>query len=175
MENGSKKLKTPTHRIFLDWDDTLYPSTWYRECGEQRLTINLFQELDRKLATVLLHLSLIGEIRVVTNASMTWYEATSDLVPTAKKMIHATSARDLYQFQQNDPADWKTGVFKFFKYPGDIVLSFGDKAHDHRDDHELCVYFKENPSLNDIMLQLDLVMSLDLRDLQGIINLEELL
>ena len=175
MERGLKRPKALKCHIFLDWDDTLFPSRWFKESAVENLVPDLFLELDIKLAVVLLHLSLIGCTRVITNASMAWFEATSELVPTAKKMIHVTSARDLYQHQYDDPKDWKTGVFEHFADPGDSVYSFGDNDRDHRDEHELCVYFKEDPSLNDIMSQLDLLMSLDLCDMQGIINLEELI
>ena len=114
-----------TNTLFiLDWDDTLFPTTWVNK-NNINLTnqINLekyklyFLELDKTISTLLESLNKIGDIYIVTNASMNWIKTclsclniTRDFV--IKHKIRLVSARDSYSSTSTSPTEWKILTFQ---------------------------------------------------------------
>jgi hypothetical protein len=106
--------------IIIDWDDTLYPTTWLNQ-NHIDLTnprhrynhIKQFDVLDKYLSILLNHLRGLGEIIIITNAMPEWIELSGSVLPMTKKciqQIQVVSARARYH-EQCEMAMWKTRTF----------------------------------------------------------------
>ena len=108
--------------IILDWDDTLFPTTWTINNGidlSNNLTKNdhqlMFAELDNIIYDFLVKTIKLGKVIIITNASYNWIRLAMSVVPNTTmlidKYIKIISARDLYQ----DPSNmtlWKLWAFE---------------------------------------------------------------
>lgn len=133
--------------IILDWDDTLFPTSW---CLLKDINIvsedapvrykNLFEELDNILYTFLLNCKKYGKIYIVTNAMEKWIHKSSLLLKKTneiiKKHVYILSARDLCQKYTTDINVWKILVFKYIAN-NDInsknryhIISIGDAEYE---------------------------------------------
>jgi len=116
------KSKNACTLIILDWDDSLFPTSW-----STRNNINLidsqnrwryvpiFKELDNTLYNFLRKLKKYGKVIIITNAMTSWvYDSVSVLPKTSRiiKSIDIMSARQLYQTEFNDMMEWKKHTFK---------------------------------------------------------------
>lgn len=111
-------------KTILDFDDTLFPSTW---CNKNMINLNdvesvssyklYFIELDKTVSDFLINLQKYGEIYIVTNANIKWIKACLNILPHTKKAImenniRIVSARDLYSQTLSSPTEWKINTFK---------------------------------------------------------------
>jgi len=108
--------------IILDWDDTLFPTSWFLEKkvdvnNPQKEFVNMIKKLDDKLVILFKKLLKCGEVAVVTNAMLKWIVMSLSLLPKTKKIINnkikIISARDIYQkLIPGNVNKWKKLIFE---------------------------------------------------------------
>lgn len=111
--------------IFIDWDDTLYPTSWIHnnniDCTNKE-DINkyklFFLELDKSITNLLEILTSNNDnaVYIVTNANKKWVELCLLTLPKTKAIIEKDviilSAKDNYNQKTNSIMDWKVLTFK---------------------------------------------------------------
>ncbi|MBA43035.1 MAG: hypothetical protein CMF62_03385 [Magnetococcales bacterium] len=115
----------PKHSFsVLDWDDTLFPTSWIHKKqidlnnkNIRKQNIPFFVELDDILFKFLIKLLNMSKVVIVTNARMKWIKKTSELIPNTSDLINnyieIISARDLHEKQfPNNSHKWKELVFR---------------------------------------------------------------
>lgn len=99
--------------IYLDWDDTLFPTTWYHHKNKNTdAELSLF---DNSAHDFILLLQGYGDIIIITNAAMSWISEAKNLLEKTCKIldkIEIISARDKYSKYSDNPADWKQLAFE---------------------------------------------------------------
>jgi hypothetical protein len=119
--------------IILDWDDTLFPTTWITT-NEINLRNNIdvdkhrqyFSQVDLDLNNLLIKLIQCGTVIIVTNALLPWIKLSSTILPKTSKtlnQIKIISARGDYQSKSENPMDWKKLAFE------SIIQSMGKKIN----------------------------------------------
>lgn len=113
-----------TNLFIIDWDDTLFPTTWV---NKHNIDFNkpesyekyklYFLELDKTSSSLLESLNKIGDIFIVTNANIGWIKSClMNLNLTRKTIINnkirIVSARDSYSQYHNSPTQWKILTFQ---------------------------------------------------------------
>jgi hypothetical protein len=132
--------------FIIDWDDTLYPTTWIVENNidltDPKLRykyIKYFEHLDDQLSSALNHIITLGEIIIITNAMPEWIELSVSVLPKTKKClrnIEVVSARRRYQNRTKMP-DWKKYAFleevlkRIKKNKLQNILSLGDAEFEY--------------------------------------------
>jgi len=113
-----------TNLFIIDWDDTLFPTSWINKnsidfnkpdtYAEYKL---YFLELDKTIGNLLESLNGVGDIWIVTNASIKWIKSclmilnfTRDTI--IKNNIRIVSARDSYSQNNSSPTEWKILTFQ---------------------------------------------------------------
>ena len=112
--NSNIKTKVYLTNIFLiDWDDTLFPSSWINSNNinlQNESSINdyklYFLDLDKVVSGFLDSLNKVGDIYIVTNASLSWIKTCLNILQLTSKTIilnriRIISARDLYSNRTN--------------------------------------------------------------------------
>jgi hypothetical protein len=111
--------------IFIDWDDTLFPTTWINnnsiDCKNKE-DINkyklFFLELDKSISNLLEILTDNNDnaVYIVTNANKKWVELCLLTLPNTSSIIDKDvtilSAKDIYNQKTNSMMDWKILTFK---------------------------------------------------------------
>ncbi len=107
--------------IILDWDDTLFPTSWVSKNSidvydkSVFIKYNLyFEELDDILYSLLTRLSKLGHVIIITNALTEWVKVSSSILPRSSKIIKnlkIISARKTYQ-NITSSSEWKKFAFK---------------------------------------------------------------
>jgi hypothetical protein len=134
--------------FILDWDDTLFPTTW-----ASKNRINLannstreqyvvhFQELDRALYNFLKTIMQYGKVIIVTNAMRDWIKISSIVIPQTSnlvKNINVLSARELFKSHTKNVMDWKKLTFQIIikkeykNKPLMNIFSIGDAEYEHK-------------------------------------------
>jgi len=126
--------------IILDWDDTLFPSSWLlkNKINITTESLQLFHKLDNILAKLLVRFSHYGRIIIVTNAHLSWVDISSNLLPKTKKIltnITIISAKQTYMNKSPNPMSWKKYAFadilsKLRKIKN--VISIGDAEYEYQ-------------------------------------------
>jgi hypothetical protein len=140
--------------IILDWDDTLFPTTWVttndiniRNINNTQKSISsYFQQVDIELENLLKLLLKCGHVAIITNAMLNWINISSNILPRTSKIlangdgsfdIEVISARGSYQSISKDPMDWKKLAFeeilknnKFRKVNN--IISVGDAEYEYK-------------------------------------------
>ena len=173
--------------IFVDWDDTLFPTEWVRTSNVDLNypsieTVQMFGELDKLITDMIINMTFLGSVLIVTNGSSGWVNICLNVLPNFKQIIEGeaisvTSARDLFS-HEHKTNEWKKLTFKIFfneHFNESVVyriLSFGDSDAEHEAVQELKNYNNEGnkqkriigsikfikyPSLNDLINQLETV------------------
>jgi hypothetical protein len=174
--------------IIIDWDDTLFPTTWVStnriniyNANKSSKTIKYFKLLDSELSSLINTLSNYGEIVIVTNALPEWIQISSIVLPLTcnlLKNIKIYSARKMFQGKYPyEPMKWKELAFKEIlsnKYENGQfanIISIGDADYEHnaliklinyeRDVSKLLksVRFIKNPSNNILLEQINTLKS----------------
>lgn len=112
----------------LDWDDTLFPTTWVsrnnidlRDKEHCEKYQNYFNFLDTELYELLKTMLNCGNVIIVTNALMNWIYISSSVLPKTSGLlklnnqnghIKIISARGNYQDLNVNPMHWKSLAFK---------------------------------------------------------------
>jgi hypothetical protein len=142
--------------IILDWDDTLFPTTWVTsndiniknissiDSKESKNIIDFFSKIDIELEYLLKTLLKCGHVAIITNAMLNWINISSGILPRTSKLLNLNkdnidiiSARGSYQDKSNDPMDWKKLAFaeiikrnKFRKLNN--IISIGDAEYEYK-------------------------------------------
>ena len=110
--------------FIIDWDDTLFPSTWVSEnsinltneesVNEYKL---YFIELDKAISSLLENFNNMGHIYIVTNANINWIKICLNVLQYTKSTIiklkiRIVSARDMYSGVTSSPTEWKINTFR---------------------------------------------------------------
>ena len=113
-----------TNIFLIDWDDTLFPTTWINQNNinlQNDISISeyklYFLELDNVISKFLNSLNTVGDVFIVTNASLNWIKnclkilnLTNEIISLNKIII--LSARDLYSKKVDSPTEWKILTFR---------------------------------------------------------------
>src|SRR3972149_12186550 len=140
-------MKNKETLILMDWDDTLFPTTWtikskinLTDPKIQNKYIVFFSKLDNLLYKIFLKFSKCGNIVIVTHAMTKWVYISSTILPNTqqyiKKNIKVISARDLFQNKISDMVLWKKIIFE--KLDQDLkkksklrsIISVGDAEYE---------------------------------------------
>ncbi len=140
--------------ILVDWDDTLFPSSWFSalqislkqsdELSSEQS--NLLMAVEYSIVGLLSNLARLGQVVIVTNASKEWVvEGCSRLMPIVKEhlsRVRVCSARDSFAtVHPESPAMWKREAFSEAidqymesreSFPICHVLSIGDSNDERR-------------------------------------------
>ena len=150
VSNVNKQFQFIT---MIDWDDTLFPTSWINDTDinldasdEELIEIReLFLPLDIILCDFMEVFKKRSELIIVTNGSETWIKKCMNLLPLFSQMYEynlfgISSARDL--FEKDYPKKYKMWKFLTFqihiceKFEDDIeyqhILSIGDSKYEHR-------------------------------------------
>lgn len=123
METNKTKIYL-TNIFIIDWDDTLFPTTWIHKNSIDVSKSNTikeykvyFLELDKTISSLLESFNKIGDIWIVTNANLSWIKSCLiGLEQTRKTIItngiRIVSARDLYSSNNSSPTEWKILTFQ---------------------------------------------------------------
>lgn len=171
--------------IILDWDDTLFPTSWVIDNSldltdpSVRATFNIkFEELDNILYKFLCKMSKLGKVIIITNAMPEWVHLSGSLLRNTNgilKKITIVSARKEHH-QTEDMKDWKKLCFSnelvkhSTKYKTNNVISIGDAAYEYRalinlynhqqghlDRYLKSVQLKKSPSYENLQEQLHIM------------------
>jgi hypothetical protein len=115
--NKNSKLK-----IFFDWDDTLFPTSWIKlQCDTSYFNLDYYDRKNiRDLAEIVIRIlklaSKLGYVTIVTNAEENWViESTALYMREAFKIVSdipIISARQKYEKTlPNDFLNWKALTF----------------------------------------------------------------
>lgn len=133
--------------IIIDWDDTLYPTSWIMntdiDLTEPYMRfkyIRYFRELDKCISNVLKNILLCGDVIIITNAMPEWINLSVSVLPKTQnilKNIEIVSARKKYQ-DKYTVTEWKKLTFldvlmeKINKKPYINIVSLGDAEYEHK-------------------------------------------
>lgn len=130
--------------IILDWDDTLFPTSWVlknkldlNDKQIQNKYIVFFSRLDNLLYKLFMNFMKYGDIFIVTNAMVKWVSISCSILPNTKRLITNNigiiSARDTFQDKYPDKIDmWKKLIFKELTFD-----YFKNKKKTHRIIHHV--------------------------------------
>jgi len=148
--------------IILDWDDTLFPSTWLQQQGLQIVVGSampsdeqkaLLRRVARYVIRTLRRAKHLGHVTIVTNAEKGWVELScSKFLPEVFPLlegIKVLSARSTFEHAQpQSPVHWKCLAFRreitaFFQAPRFVeagcqknMISVGDSMQERVALHE---------------------------------------
>jgi hypothetical protein len=133
--------------IILDWDDTLFPTSWTiknkinMSSKERYKYSDYFNHLDRVLYNFLKKITVNTKVIIVTNALHTWINLSSEVMPNTfnlLKNIEIISARLNHRKHSDDIYDWKLMAFKnlitreFRNKKMLNVISVGDAEYEYK-------------------------------------------
>lgn len=134
--------------IILDWDDTLFPSSWVADNSinnlldpSVRIKYNKkFKEIDRLVSSLLTKAMSLGKTLIITNAMPTWVQLSGSLLRETNKIIKnipVISARKDHGHIKN-MKEWKKLSFlqEFKKHVKKRnitnIISIGDAAYEYK-------------------------------------------
>jgi len=140
-----------TNIFIIDWDDTLFPTNWVTKNNIDITDSDsynkyklFFIELDNILSNVINSLNKLGNVFIVSNASLTWIKNCLAILPYTNKLVNAfginvISARDNY-FTKNLSSfnservsiiEWKIACFQdvLVNVLDSIVGKFNEKNY----------------------------------------------
>ena len=123
--------------IILDWDDTLFPTTWVttneinlRNNIETKKYETYFSQVDCDLYILLRKLTQCGTVIIVTNALLSWIKLSTTILPKTSEtlgLIKIISARGDYQSKSQNPMDWKKLAFQSIIETMSTKITKGEK------------------------------------------------
>ena len=107
--------------IIFDWDDTLFPTSWFVQNGinvDDPKTCKLYQKYFDKIDVLIYELFKkcinLGETIIITNATKSWVTSTLKLLKLSGNILQYAeiiSAREVCKTHTNDIFYWKTLTF----------------------------------------------------------------
>jgi hypothetical protein len=142
------EINNDTTLIILDWDDTLFPTTWLHKNNinifnnKKVLYDKFFKHLDLLLHKLFIKMIKYGTVIIITNALLNWIDITLTLLPNLEqliknKQIQIISARGEYSHVTKDPEIWKKIAFKnevnkiLEKKNINNIISMGDAEYEY--------------------------------------------
>jgi len=125
--------------VILDWDDTLFPTSWVIKYEinvmDKNKYINMFAKLDAILYELFTKCLSYAHVVIITNAAVKWVNYCLGILPNTKKIVHAyvdiMSAKDKYkQSYPNDIYSWKRYSFERYSQYNNIT-SIGDAEYEY--------------------------------------------
>jgi hypothetical protein len=135
--------------IILDWDDTLFPTSWVNKNNINIININklgyqrFFEKIDISLNKLFSNLVNLGDILIITNALLNWIDISSKILPLSynlfknNKNIKFVSARGEYSSLTDDINNWKNLAFinelnkKTHQKNINNIISIGDAEYEY--------------------------------------------
>jgi hypothetical protein len=133
-------------RVILDWDDTIFASTWaedYKNSDAEndpfRLHFNPFVAYhDRKVAKTISHFSKLGKVHIVTASMEGWVDTTLQYMPQtayqiAKKGVTISHTKRTETCTYEDMVYQKSTIFGELLLDAahdELVIGVGDQPHD---------------------------------------------
>jgi len=135
--------------IILDWDDTLFPTTWVNKNNVQIMNISkelylrFFEKIDNSLLKLFKLLVKCGDVIIITNALLNWIDISSRIVPLTNNFINKcnrikiVSARGEYSSYTDNLMDWKKMAFqnelakKTKEKKINNIISIGDTEYEY--------------------------------------------
>lgn len=122
--------------IILDWDDTLFPTSWLsnnniniKSSKKRKEYKIMFSELDNSIHNFLIECLKYGNVAIITNASYGWLVTSLLMIPQSKKIINdkikVLSAREQYS------NDYSISEWKKLAFSEEIYNYFIDKKELH--------------------------------------------
>ena len=134
--------------VILDWDNTLFPSTWVtknyinlNDIEVRNRYLDFFSELDDQIYKLLQQILEHSKVIIITNALPVWVRISSSVLPKTQyllKKIKVISARKNFQRVTTDAFEWKKLAFKEeVEKELDIsntqnIISIGDAAYEYK-------------------------------------------
>jgi hypothetical protein len=136
--------------IILDWDDTLFPTSWVNKnnikiIDNNKLTYKkFFEKIDISLQKLLQKLNSLGNVLIITNALLNWIEISSKIMPYTyiylknNNNIKIISARAEYSSYTDNILNWKKMAFqneltKITRNKNiNNIISIGDAEYEYR-------------------------------------------
>ena len=128
--------------VILDWDDTLFPTTWVtsnyinlNDIEVRNRYLDFFSELDDLLFRLLKKITEISNEIIVTNALPIWIKISSSVLPKTQyilKKIKIISAKKNFQKISNDATEWKRLAFKSEVIDKKNIISIGDASYEYK-------------------------------------------
>lgn len=109
--------------IFIDWDDTLFPTTWMLAQGMSQTTsssedkkyVQLLEGISSAIIMFLARIKTFGRIVIVTNSQTGWVsDCIQRYMPSVAAILETIpicSARSTYEFLTDIPVMWKKMAF----------------------------------------------------------------
>ena len=158
--------------IFIDWDDTLYPTSWFRSSGDApspRSLAPVFEKIEKTVKAFLSVAQAVGKTYIVTSASATWVEdCLSSFLPglrdSSPEIIPANYYRDRTREKKMDFREMM--IFRKHQAMMSVVkdetsfISIGDSHVEQYALHRIpgirkSVKLKHKPSLEELCEQLE--------------------
>eukprot|EP00451_Oxyrrhis_marina_P054610 CAMPEP_0204502784 /NCGR_PEP_ID=MMETSP0471-20130131/101994_1 /ASSEMBLY_ACC=CAM_ASM_000602 /TAXON_ID=2969 /ORGANISM="Oxyrrhis marina" /LENGTH=261 /DNA_ID=CAMNT_0051507559 /DNA_START=11 /DNA_END=796 /DNA_ORIENTATION=+ len=104
--------------ILVDWDDTLLPTTFLKNCGLLHSRVvpdEVAAALEvhaAKVEELIRTLETLGRVAIVTGAGGDWVEHTNKTFLKISNLPPAVSARSVYGYLGEDPLRWKEAAFR---------------------------------------------------------------
>jgi hypothetical protein len=152
------KLSKDGTLIILDWDDTLFPTSWVvknnidlTNKSKREKYIVYFKNLDDRLFNLLFVLKKCGIVIIVTNAMPEWVSASSSVLINTHNLlrtIKVISARKMYQTISKSSMEWKKRAFNdelsnmLREQNVNHIISVGDAEYEYR---ALISLYKNDP------------------------------
>lgn len=180
-------INSDTTLIILDWDDTLFPTTWVNKNNieimnkqyNEIIYRKFFKNLDIALERLFRMLIKCGNVMIITNALLNWIDISSKVIPLTSDFIQRSntvkiiSARGEYSDKYSDPNEWKRLAFKkhLNKFNKNInnIISVGDAEYEYNalidlytdDTHTFrllkTVKFIRNPNMHQLIDQIQIL------------------
>ena len=179
------KSKAFNSIFIFDWDDTLFPTTFLVDediiaqsnlSEELQKTISILEEI---VLNILNYTINKGDVYIITNSSIVWFKYSfNKFFPNLKKIlekINIISARDDYKFiYPGENKKWKEKAFLNLKTKinnslVNNIICFGDSlieleagrvlANQLNNSFYKAIKFKENPEIEDLIKQLNLIVN----------------
>ncbi len=114
----------PKPLIILDWDDTLFPTSWLVsnniniKINPEDIPENIkkeFFDLEKIIFNFIDHVKNLGNLFIITNSEEGWVHFSCKFMPNISRIlsdVHIISARTMYYDDYpNNPEIWKQKVF----------------------------------------------------------------
>lgn len=171
-------------KIIIDWDDTLFPTSWIMsnfispfDGTPNAKLVQSLNILDTTLHDTLQEMIQLGNVVIITNATLLWIKYASRLLKKTKSLlktiniISARGAKDYFKTAKENMTMWKEDTFKRVingnKHRN--IISIGDAEHEYIALTNLCqdgdtcfgylkaIKFKPLPSFEQIIDQLNIM------------------
>ena len=124
--NNCININNNSTLIILDWDDTLFPTSWISKNNieflspknKEILYKKFFYKLDIHLVELFKKMLKCGDIIIITNALLNWINMSITILPKMSNLINnnnnikIVSARGEFSKYTNNMTDWKKMAFK---------------------------------------------------------------